>query len=117
MTWKAALLAAVVVLTLTIASPASADFSVIYPDGSLGFEINLGFGLHAAAFWDIPGTRDIFVTSADAVSNPLPVPFFPGASGFAYWLKFLFFDELGRAVFDVYIDQGAGFFLVTRVAF
>src|SRR5574341_1420636 len=93
MTWKVALLAAVVGLTLTIASPASADFAVIYPDGSRGFEINLGFGLHAAAFWDIPGDGDIFVISANEVSDPLLASFFPGASGFAYWLDFLFFDE------------------------
>ena len=117
MTWKVALLAAVVVLTLTIASPASADFSVIYPDGSLGFEINLGFGLHAAAVWDIPGDRDIFVISANAVSNPLLVSFFAGASGFAYWLDFLGFDRFGGAVFDVYTNQGTGFFFVTTVAF
>jgi len=117
MTWKVALLAAVVVLTLTIASPASADFSVTYPDGSLGFEINLGVGLHAAAFWDIPGDSDIFVISANATSNPLFVSFFPGASGFAYWLDFRGIDEFGRAVFDVYTNQGAGFFFVTRFAF
>ena len=116
MTWKVALLAVVVVLTLTIASPASADFTVTYPDGSLGFEINLGFGLHAAAFWNIPGDYDIFVISANAVSNPWPVSFFAGASGFAYWLDFLFFDAFGRYVFDVYVNQGAGFFFVTRVA-
>jgi hypothetical protein len=116
MTWKVALLVAVVALTLTIASPASADFSVTYPDGSLGFEINLGFGLHAAAIWDLPGTRDIFVISANAVSNPLLVSFF-GSSGFAYWLAFQGFDASGSSVFDVYSNQGDGFFFVTRVTF
>lgn len=116
MTWKVALLAAVVVLTLTIASPASADFSVTYPDGSFGFEINLGFGLHAAAFWDIPGDGDIFIFSANAVSNPL-LAAFAGGLGFAYWLDFRFVDAFGRAVYDVYANQGTGFFFVTRVAF
>jgi len=117
MTRRVALLAAVVVLMLMIASPASADFSVTYPDGSIGFEINLGFGLHAAAFWDIPSDFDIFVISANAVSTPLPASFFAGVSGFAYWLDFQFIDAFGRAVFDVYVNQGAGFFFVTRVAF
>ena len=117
MTWKVALLAAVVVLTLTIASPASADFSITYPDGSLGFEINLGFGLHAAVFWDVPGDFDIFVISANGASNPLLVSFFAGASGFAYWLDFLGSDGFGRYVFDVYTNRGSGFFFVTRVAF
>src|SRR5215471_7720526 len=101
MTWKVALLAVVVVATWTIASPASADFSVTYPDGSLGFEINLGIGLHAAAFWDIPRTGDIFIFSANAVGNPLLVSF-AGGSGFAYWLNFLGIDTFGRSVFDVY---------------
>ena len=116
MTGKVAFLTAVVVLTLTIASPASADFSVTYPDGSLGFEINLGFGLHAAAFWDILGDYDIFVISANAVSDPLLASFL-GGLGFAYWLDFRFVDVSGRAVFDVYTNQGFGFFFVTRVAF
>ena len=115
MTWKVALLAAVVVLTLTIASPASANFTVIYPDGSRGFEINLGFGLHAAALWDIPGDADLFIFSANEAGNPLPVSF-AGGLGLAYWLDFRFFDAFGRAVFDVYTTQGTGFFFVTRVA-
>ena len=114
--WKPALLATVVVLTLTIAPPASADFTVIYPDGSRGFEINLGFGVHATAFWDIPGDKDIFVISANAAANPATASF-AGTSGFAYWLNFRGLDASGRSVFDVYTNQGAGFFFVTTVAF
>src|SRR5262245_21219891 len=117
MTEKVALLAAVVILTLTLASPASADFSVTYPDESLGFEIKLGSGLHAAVFCDLPVGSGLFIISANAVSNPLLVSFFAGASGFAYWLNFLGFDGFGRAIYDVYINQGAGFFFVTTVAF
>ena len=115
---KVVFVAAMIALLFGIASPASADFTVTYPDGSLGIEINLGFGLHAAVFWDIPGDFDIFTFHADAVGDPLFVSFFGGfPSGLAYWLNFLGRDIFGRAVFDVFATRGGSFFFVTRIAF
>ena len=110
--------AALFVLLLGTAPPASADFTVVFPDGSQGIELNLGFGLHAAVFCDIPGDFDIFTFHADAVGDPLFVSFFGGfPSGLAYWLNFLGRDIFGRAVFDVFATRGGSFFFVTRIAF
>lgn len=109
--------AVVVALLFGMATPASADFTVTYPDGSLGIAISLGFGLHGAVFWDIPGDFDIFTFHANAAGNPLFATLGGLPAGVAYWLNFLGTDALGRAVFDVFVTQGGGFFLVTRIAF
>ena len=115
---KVVFVAAMIAFLFGIASPASADFTVVFPDNSLGIEINLGFGRHAAVFWDIPGDFDIFTFQANEVSNPLSAVLLGGTSGIAFWLDFAGTDQFGRFVFDVYVKTslGSGFFFVTTVA-
>ena len=106
-------------LLLGIAPPASADFSVVFPDQSQGIELNLGFGLHAAVFWDIPGDFDIFTFHANAVGGSLLASFEGFPFGIAYWLNFLGTDRFGRFVFEVFVKTslGSGFFSVGTFAF
>jgi hypothetical protein len=115
---KVVFVAAMIVLLFGLVSPASADFTIVFPDGSLGIEIDLGFDQHAAVFWDIPGYFDIFTFHANA-GNPLSVSLGGLPSGIAYYLFFFGTDVLGRSVYDVYRETtlGGGFFFVTRIVF
>ena len=120
MTAKVVCAAVMIVLLFGIAPPASADFTVVFPDGSQGIELNLGFGLHAAVFWDIPGDFDIFTFHANAVGGPLLATLIGGfPSGIAYWLNFVGTDQFGRLVYDVFVKNslGGGFFFVGQIAF
>ena len=116
---KVVFVAAMIAFLFAIASPASADFTVVFPDGTEGIELNLGFGLHAVVFWDIPGDFDIFTLHANAVGNPLSASLGGLPSGIAYWLNFLGTDQFGRSVFDVFVKTslGGGFFFLTTIAF
>ena len=116
---KAVCVAALIALLLGATVPASADFTIVFPDGSRGIELNAGFGLHAAVFWDIPGDFDIFTFHANAVSSPLTASVGGLPFGIAYWLNFLGTDQFGRFVFDVFVKTslGGGFFFVGTFAF
>ncbi len=95
---------------LFTATPAKADFDWDYPDGTLAL-IWAEPGGHAAIFVDIPGDRDIFTIHTTHSSTP---NFFSLGYGgaYAYWLNYLYTDTFGDWVYEVYIDQGGGFFLV-----
>jgi len=118
---KVVFVAAMVAFMFWITSPASADFTVVYPDDTLGIEINLGLGRHAAVFWDTAasGDFDLFTFHANEFSNPLSAFLVGGTPGIAYWLNFLGTDQFGRFVFDVFVKTslGGGFFFVTTFAF
>jgi hypothetical protein len=116
MTGKVLLLMAMMVVLLAIAPPASADYSVTFPDGSQALEMSEGFGLSLSAFLDVPGDFDIFVFTGDTAANPLFVSLFGSPAGFAYWFNFTGRDAFGRLVFDVFVNQGTGFFFVETVA-
>jgi hypothetical protein len=118
MTSKVLLLMAMMVVLLAIAPPASADYSVTFPDGSLAMDTSLGFGLHFALLLDVPGDFDVFAFTGNEAANPLFVSLLAGApAGFAYWLDFQGTDAFGRLIFDVFVNQGAGFFFVETVVF
>jgi len=118
MTWRAVFITLVAVLLLGTGSPASADFDVVYPTGDEGFEFNLGFGQHLAAFWNLASNNDLFVFQADAVSNPLAASVFGSPFEFAFWFQFIGFDAFGRHVFNVFGTQDlSSFFFVEQVVF
>jgi hypothetical protein len=114
---KPSLLMAVVVavLLLSLPTPARADFGVAYPDDSVAYAINFGPGLNVVAL--INSFGDIFTMHSDGFSNPVLV----SLSGFPVSrAMFLFFQEVtpaGRARYDLYVDQGSGFFFVNTVLF
>jgi len=113
---KVVLVAAMIALLFGLASPASADFTIVYPDGSLGIDIDLGFDQHAAVFWD--ANFHIFTFHASA-ANPFSVSLGGLPAGIAYYLFFVGTDGFGRSVFDVYRETtlGGSFFFVTTIAF
>jgi hypothetical protein len=118
MTWRAVFITSVAVLLLGTGSPASADFDVVYPTGDEGFEFNLGFGQHLAAFWNLAFDKDLFVFQADAVSDPLPTSVFGSSFELAFWFQFIGFDAFGRHVFNVFGTQDLNsFFFVEQVVF
>jgi hypothetical protein len=110
------LLTGMMVILGLLAAPASADFTVAFPDETAGLEINEGFGLHLAAV--IASDLNISAFAANATGNPLFLPAVAGGpAAFAFWLSFQGFNVFGESVYDVYANQGFGFFFVTRIAF
>jgi hypothetical protein len=111
---KLPLLIAVVVaaLVLSLRTPARADFTVAYPDGSVAYAINFGPGLNVVAL--INSFGDIFTIHSDGFSDPVLV----SLAGFpASRAMLLFFIEVTPAgsSYDLYVDQGFGFFFVDTV--
>lgn len=110
-----ALAASAVFVLLLLAVPAAwADSSVTYPDRSISIVWNLGGGVHVNIFWDIPGDNDIFVHNVNFFGNfvSLSVAGFP--SGLAYWCDFR--GLVGpQMLFDVWVNQGFGFFFVGQL--
>jgi hypothetical protein len=101
------------VVTVGLVAPASAIIFG-FPDGNVSAVLPAGpAGTHVNLFWNLAGDPDIFVFNVDAFANPLLVPVLGPPAG-AYWVNFVGFDGLGRFVFDVYANQGAGFFFVMR---
>jgi hypothetical protein len=115
MTRKAAFVTFVAVLLLGTARPVSADFVVDFPDGNQSFDIDLGEGVHLAAFWDKAGDFDIFTWQGDAVSDPVAVSILGAPAAFAYFLQFQGTTPSGGLVFNMFADQGGGFFFVGQV--
>ena len=118
---KVVFVAALIALLCAIASPASADFTVVFPDGRRGIELNAGFGFHVAAFWDMCDfcDFDILTFHANATGGPLTASVGGLPFGIAYWLDFLGTDTFGRFVFDVFVQTslGGNFFFATTIAF
>jgi len=112
---KLALLMVVVAagLLLSLPTAARADFGVEYPDGAVAYAINVGPGLTVVAL--INNFGDIFTIHADGFSNPVLVSLagFPAAR--AILLFFQGVTPTGRSEYDLYVDQGFGFFLVDTV--
>jgi hypothetical protein len=111
---KVALLMVVVAVGLLLSLPtaARADFGVAYPDGAVAYALNFGPGLNVVAL--INNLGDIFTIHSDGFSNPVLVSLagFPAARAIL-----LFFQGVtaGRSEYDLYVDQGFGFFFVDTV--
>ncbi len=104
-------------VALLLTTPGAWASGVVFPDGSAS-EVFPVAGGNAFAFGNFEGDGDIFVQFADLDGNLL----FTNIDGFpdalAYWFRATgTFDPDGLAIYDFLIDQGAGFFLVTQVAF
>lgn len=96
-------------------APAKADFSIVYPDGSVGLVWALGGGAQAFVFADFTaiGDDDIFTSHTTQFSSPLFANLGVGASSYiGYWLDFLYVDVFGGFVYDVWATQGGSFFFV-----
>jgi hypothetical protein len=107
---KLPLLIAVVVaaLVLSLPTPARADFTVAYPDGSVAYAINFGAGLNVVALID--GFGDIFTIHSDGFSDPVLVSLAGFPASRAMLLFFLEFTPDGHSQYDLYVEQGFGFF-------
>jgi hypothetical protein len=102
-------------LFLSLPSAARADFGVEYPNGLEVLAVNLAPGFNIVALFNVGADGDIFTIHLDGSSNPVPVHLNGLPEGYAWWLNFIDFDRFGRGVYDVYVTQGSGFFLVGRV--
>jgi hypothetical protein len=105
-------------LVLSLPPVVRADFGVEYPDGAQAVAISLDLGYNLVALLNAAGTDpDIYTIHLDGASRPVPVHLNGDLpDGFAWWLKFVRFNRFGRGVYDVYVDQGGGFFFVGTVA-
>lgn len=108
-------------LTLLLVVPvANANFQWGYPDGSFSQVIAIGGAGHAFVFGDFAGSGDldIFTVQTSHGSAPLSAALVAGGvlfpSAFAYWLDFTG-TVAGFLRYDVFADQGFGFFYVTTV--
>jgi hypothetical protein len=97
---------------LSLPTAARADFGVAYPDGAVAYAIHFGPGLNVVALINASG--DISTMHSDGFSNPVLVSLagFPAAR--AIFLFFLDVTPAG-AEYDLYVDQGSGFFFVDTV--
>jgi hypothetical protein len=100
-------------LLLSLPPAARADFTVTYPDGAVAYAINFGPGLNVVAL--INDFGDIFTMHSDGFSNPVLV----SVAGFpvsrAILLFFIGVTPEGPSEYDLYVDQGSGFFFVDTV--
>ena len=112
---KLALLMVVVAVGLLLSLPtaARADFGVAYPDGAVAYAINFDPGLNVVAL--INGFGDIFTMHSDGFSDPVLVSLAGFPASRAMWLFFVGFTPAGRSEYDLYVDQGSGFFFVDTV--
>jgi hypothetical protein len=108
-------------LALLLAAPAvNANFGWDYPDGSFAQVIAVGGTGHAFVFGDFAGSGDldIFVLNSTHSSTPLFAFLVAGGTplsgAYALWLDFRGFSGVFLR-YDVYVDQGFGFFYTTTV--
>jgi hypothetical protein len=113
---KLSLLIVAAGLFLSLPPAARADFDVVYPNGVEALAVNLAPGFNIVAMFNVGADPDILTIHIDGSSNPVPVHLNGLTEGYAWWLKFLGFNQVGRGVYDVYVTQGGDFFLVGRVA-
>jgi hypothetical protein len=114
---KLSLLIVAAGLFISLPHAARADFAIVYPTGVEALAINLAPGFNLVAMFNVGEDPDILTIHLDGSSNAVPVHLNGLTEGFAWWLKFIQFDRFGRGVYDVYVTQGSGFFLVGTVAF
>ena len=100
---------------LSLPTAARADFDVVYPNGVEALAVNLAPGFNLVAMFNVGPDPDILTIHLDESSNPVPIHLNGLTEGFAWWLRFVGFNRFGRGLYDVYVTQGAGFFLVGRV--
>ena len=112
---KLALLMVVVAVGLLLSLPtaARADFAVAYPDGAVAYAMNFGPGLNVVAL--INDFGDIFTMHSDGFSNPVLVSLAGFPVSRAMFLFFLGVTPEGPSEYDLYVDQGSGFFFVDNV--
>ena len=112
---KLSFLIVAVGLFLSLPAAARADFGVEYPNGVEALAVNLAPGFNLVAMFNVGPDPDILTIHLDEASNPVPVHLNALTEGYAWWLKFVGFSNFGRGIYDVYVTQGDGFFLVGRV--
>ncbi len=112
---KLALLMVVVAVGLLLSLPtaARADFAAAYPDGTVAYAISFGPGINVVAL--INDFGDIFTMHSDGFSNPVLVSLAGLPVSRAMLLFFIGFTPEGPAAYDLYVDQGSGFFFVDTV--
>ena len=112
---KLSLLIVAAGLFLTLPTAARADFGVEYPNGVEALAVNLAPGFNIVAMFNVGPDPDILTIHLDESSNPVPIHLNGLTEGYAWWLKFVDVNRFGRGIYDVYVTQGDGFFLVGRV--
>ena len=100
-------------LFLSLPTAARADFAVAYPDGVVAYAINFGPALNVVAL--INDFGDIFTMHSDGFSNPVLVSLAGLPVSRAMWLFFLGVTPEGPSEYELWVDQGSGFFLVDNV--
>ena len=110
---KLTLLIVMAALFLSLPTAARADFGVAYPDGSVAYAINFAPGLNVVAVINTFG--DIYTMHSDGFSNPVLVSLAGFPASRAIFLFFLGSTPDGRSEYDLYVDQGSGFFFVDTV--
>ena len=113
---RQALGATIIIALLLLAVPAAwADSFINYPDGSFSQVQDLGGGIHANIFVDVPGDFDIFTHHVDFFGNLVFLSLQGFPSGFAFWGDFRGTTFSGRLLFDIYVTRGVGFFFVGQL--
>ena len=112
---KLALVMVVVAVGLSLSLPtaARADFALTYPDGVVAYALNFGPGLNVVAL--INDFGDIFTMHSDGFSNPVVVSLAGFPVSRAMWLFFLGVTPEGPSEYELWVDQGTGFFFVDNV--
>jgi hypothetical protein len=100
-------------LLLSLPTAARADFAVTYPDGVVAYALNFGPGLNVVAM--INDFGDIFTMHSDGFSNPVLVSLEGFPVSRAMFLFFIGVTPEGPAEYELWVDQGAGFFFVDNV--
>ena len=100
-------------LLLSLPTAARADFAAAYPDGAVAYAISFDPGLNVVAL--INDLGDIFTIHSDGFSDPVLVSLAGFPASRAMFLFFLGFTPAGRSEYDLYVDQGSGFFFVDTV--
>jgi hypothetical protein len=103
------------IISLTATPSAEANTTVHFPDGSVAFAQLVNTNQLAFIFWDTAttGDNDIFTLHSNSIANPTFL-FLGGEpnGGLSYWLDFIGLDMFGNMIFNVRVNQGAGWFYV-----
>jgi len=100
-------------LLLSLPTAARADFGVVYPGGAVAYAISVGPGLNVVALVNDFG--DIFTMHLDGFSDPVLVSLAGFPVSRAMLLFFIGATPEGPTEYDLYVDQGSGFFFVDTV--
>ena len=99
---------------LFLASSATADMGVQYPEGSSSYVWNISGG-YAFIFWDSPGSGDIFTAHATYNADPLEASLQGLYPGLAYWLDFIGTTPTGDLLFAAYVNVYGTWYYVEDV--